>query len=719
MDKAIEGAARQATASILNPEAEAITFDHTQSPYGQKLVEETRKFIQDPGQKDPLDGLRRRERIPSFNETKVQETVEAQLGDFPVTEWKTKGETEGLQITDRTAEADKEKLRVRRERVSAIATTIAAIKTPEDFDRFMQDTTKAGNANIFLDEMIVHLSDIYPAYKDHFKGKSEEEKRILMKACFRRQEFIDKIRVRLDGTLKQDTALQLHKEKEKHSKDLVHNIDRLEEVIDIIGRTFSTTVDKDTLEKMKGALHDSDVDLSFVSSFMQNYTAYGFSRDTVDKIKEAFRHLNWDNQKTAQSQERVYSAYTREVSQKNEELVANFNRTIVLAVQEIQSKRGIIKDLDKRINERRDMFERSMLDIGGSVMADYIDARVAEAGTRIKRMGPEAVTADEKLIGEMLKEVDGAWKHVSENSRGLRTETIDRAKVRAAFKILVGDSANLRGVMEYVLANPEVPPAQRAAMRRLVVNNPQDEKVKQMLTSTAALIVRDYVQTGGKLDEKTLELIGSSKEQSWLKGIIVQGLQFTPDAERSISDIYGNEVTKILKQEQWPKIWEWMKEHIGLKGLLMILLMALGLWSAVHFLPGVIGGIQAAIGSKIAAAGAALNIPIPPELITTSTTAGVVPGGAAAAAGAVVTGLQVGLPEDLKEPITRIAATPIALPADTGAGTYIGGPLPEGVSTFAPETPVPGTPTPPIFPRMGPATTPTPAPSPIPGPPKQ
>jgi len=122
--------------------------------------------------------------------------------------------------------------------------------------------------------------------------------------------------------------------------------------------------------------------------------------------------------------------------------------------------------------------------------------------------------------------------------------------------------------------------------------------------------VRDYIQTGGKLDEAELMAIGKSKEHAWLKDIMVEGMQMEPGAEEAIRSIYGDEVTKILKEKrEWPALWEWLQDNVTIKGILQILLIALGLWGGVSVLaPGLLGGLPTIQSAASAVGATAINL---------------------------------------------------------------------------------------------------------------
>lgn len=676
-DKAVELGGQLLARTVISAEATTEGINTNLSPYAQSALEAARKITQDPT-KRPLEGLERRQRIPSFNDDAVKKTVSAQLGYFEegIRIVNASPSVEVKQIGGPVDTKEKDALKVREERVTAIALTISSIQTPEGFAKFMENSQTAQYAEVFMEHMVAFLSESYPAYQDYFKDKSPAERRKAVQGCFGRQEFIDQMRVKLDSALKMKTAESVNKEMRREQKIIDSSIAGMKTFLDAIGSEYR--IDLTLINQVKNSLDDKDDNLSTVANFIQRYMTGAISQDARNRIQEAFRNLQWSgDQKAATAQEKLFGQYRQDENQKSENVILNLNHYAVTVLQTINEKRGIVKNLNGQLETTRNEFERAVLDIGGTVMSDYIDSRVAGAEIKLKKAVEEAKTKDEVLVGDILENVDSAWKKHKTDRHGITTATIDKSQVRAAFQMLRSDSSSLREVMGYVLDSADISKDQREAMKRLIKDDPENPAVKTMLTSTASLIVRDYIQSGGKLDEAELMAIGKSKEHGWLKDILVAGMQMEPEAENAIRSLYGDEVTKMLKEKrEWPDLWEWLQDNVTIKGILQILLIALGLWGGVSVLaPGLLGGlptIQAAAGSIQGAIGSMLG------------------GGAPAA--------------------TPVATAAVSTTAAVG-GSMIGPPTLDQVATPIPSQQ-------PTWPTIAPAAVVTPAPSPVPGPQK-
>ncbi|MCR4326462.1 MAG: hypothetical protein NUV52_02295 [Candidatus Roizmanbacteria bacterium] len=597
-DKAVEIGATQLAGGLISREVLTQEVDNTLSPYARAAAAEARKIAEGPQEQDPLRGLRRKEKIPNFNQVKVQETVTEQLGDFTA-------QLNALEPAIKSEDDSKGKeKKAKWEKVSAIAKTIAIIKSPADFDAYSRDNRV--QLDHFLDGMIGYMSDAYPAYQEFFKDKTPQAKRTAIQGCFQSQEFIDKIRLKLDEALKSKTGLSLHKEKLRHESDIDTAILGLEHGLKSLSE-HGNAIPQEALDKIRDEFNNPEADLKLTSVYIQGYLETIISRMVSQELRDAQREV------------REFDAKGRANASKDmrEDIQARFNRlfsthmaAVIRTIDTINEKRKLIKDLDTSMKDTAKAFERSILDIGGSVMADYIDSKVAGAGERIKKAVGEAKTKDEGLVGDILENVDSAWKKHKTSRHGITTATIDTSQVRTAFQLLRSDSSNLREVMGYVLDNAEITRDQREAMKRLIKDDPENPAVKTMLTSTASLIVRDYIQTGGKLDEAELMAIGKSKEHGWLKDILVTGMQMEPEAEETIRSIYGDEVTKVLREKrEWPDLWEWLQDNVTVKGILQILLIALGLWGGVSVLaPGLLGGLPTIQSAASAVGATAINL---------------------------------------------------------------------------------------------------------------
>lgn len=539
------------------------------TPYLEPLLESARAIAAAPESEDPLAGLKKKD--VKINPTAAGDTLRAQLGDLSGT-----APAEPVRVAPGYAEYQASK---------TLLTALVKLESPEKFA-----TLPATEKNVVLDQVVTYLDANYDAYKALFVGKNAAQKRALVEGMAKDPEVIKKMRAKLNEVLQQPSAWQAEEEKRRANDEKVRNAKRISvEVAHILfdaeatpramaarsplirlmdfSRVNFDDIKVETVEDFANLPVIKLRELRVPPGFPAGYPAPP-ATVMVGDIFQARAEAEFSAWSAAHPPARAGAPTPAEVERHNQARVAiegkyaQQQETLFRQLKEIKELHEQTKAKEREVQERRSAFKTKVGSAVGEAVGEVVDERVSKVDAKLRETYAEAKTKDEAIVQGFVEKIDRAWKTKKTTKEGdiWKLDRKARKKVgKYVWALLDRDTtpeAFMRNMVTNMARSGDITRAEAEAYTRLIAEDPTSEALKELQEKASLFVLRDYHRTGGTISEKKLERLVAAK-QDVLVNLIKESVRITPETERSLKEVLGEEAYKeLVGDKKSGKNWE-------------------------------------------------------------------------------------------------------------------------------------------------------------------